>query len=556
VIAPGPGPNVLMLYPRFNSGSFWDNRAASEAGGARMLSPPLGLITVAAMLPAHWPVRFLDLNCTPVADADFAWADLVMTGGMLPQQAHTLEVIRMCHARGKPVVVGGPDISSSPQLYDEADFKVIGEAELVIADFIAAWERGDRRGSFVAEKFTADVTRTPVPRFELLTFKDYLRIGVQFSRGCPFNCEFCDIIELYGRVPRVKTPDQMLVELDALYALGFRGRVDFVDDNLVGNKKALRELLPRLIEWQRAHGFPFEFSTEASVNIAADDQVLAWMRDANFFAFFVGIESPDEATLVGMQKKQNTMRDLVESVHKINAHGMWVTAGFILGFDTERSGVADSMVRFIEESAIPICMVGLLYALPNTQLTRRLEHEGRLFVGNDIDIAGAAVADQCVAGINFETLRPRREILADYVNVLERIYAPSAFFARVGRMGRMLKPVRPGISQESAKPAGPAGPVRRALRFARSLNATELREGLGVVWLMASRQPRLIVPFARMLFDCVRTNPEALKAEMSVISLYLHVGPFSRTVIREVRRQIDAIDRGVWQKPGVAAIPA
>lgn len=548
------GPNVLMLYPRFDSGSFWDNRAASEAGGARMLSPPLGLITVAAMLPGHWPVRFIDLNCTPVADADFAWADMVMTGGMLPQQAHTLDLIRQCRAQGKPVVVGGPDITSSPQLYHEADLQVIGEAELVMADFIAAWERGERRGRFVAEKFQADVTRTPVPRFELLRFADYLRIGVQFSRGCPFNCEFCDIIELYGRVPRVKTADQMLGELDALYALGFRGRVDFVDDNLVGNKKALRELLPRLVQWQRAHGYPFEFSTEASVNIAADEQVLAGMRDANFYAFFVGIESPDQATLVGMQKKQNTMRDLVESIRRINAFGMWVTAGFILGFDTERAGVSDAMVRFIEESAIPICMVGLLYALPNTQLTRRLAHEGRLFAGNDVDIAGAAIADQCVAGINFDTARPRRDILADYVNVLGRIYAPGAFFARVRRMGRALKPVRPGVSPDTARPAGP---IRRLVQMARSLNATELREGMGVVWLLASRQPRLIVPFVRTVVDCLRTNPQALKAEVSVISLYLHVGPFSRVVIREVRRQIDAIDRGVWRKPAAAAaIPA
>ncbi|MDE3129326.1 MAG: B12-binding domain-containing radical SAM protein, partial [Gemmatimonadota bacterium] len=352
-----PPPNVLLLYPRFYASSFWDNREASAAAGARMLSPPLGLITVAAMLPPHWPVRFIDRNCAEVAADDLAWADMVMTGGMLPQQGDTLEVVRLCRAHGVPAVVGGPDITSSPHLYHEADIQVLGEAELVIDDFVAAWESGARTGRFVAEKFQADVTRTPIPRFDLLTFADYLRIGVQFSRGCPFSCEFCDIIELYGRVPRVKTVDQMLAELDALYGLGYRGQVDFVDDNLVGNRKALREFLPRLVAWQREHGYPFEFSTEASVNIASDAAVLALMRDARFFALFVGIESPDEVTLAGTQKKQNTRRDLVESIHTIHAHGMWVTAGFILGFDDEHGQVGDAMVRFIEDSAIPICMV-------------------------------------------------------------------------------------------------------------------------------------------------------------------------------------------------------
>ena len=307
-----------------------------------------------------------------------------MTGGMLAQQVDTLELIALCHAHGKPVAVGGPDPTSSPEIYAAADFRVLGEAEGIIGEFIAAWEAGERSGCFTAPKFTIDVTLSPIPRFDLLKFEHYLYVGVQYSRGCPFTCEFCDIIELYGRVPRAKTTPQMLAELEALYQLGYRGHVDFVDDNLIGNKKALKTFLPELAAWLKARDYPFEFSTEASINMADDDELLRLMREANFFTVFVGIESPDPATLVHTKKKQNTRRNLADSVHKIYRAGMFVTAGFIVGFDSEAVSMADAMADFIEESAIPVCMVGLLYALPNTQLTRRLEAAGRLHPGHDV----------------------------------------------------------------------------------------------------------------------------------------------------------------------------
>jgi radical SAM superfamily enzyme YgiQ (UPF0313 family) len=267
-------------------------------------------------------------------------------------------------ARGKPVVVGGPDVTGSPEVYAAADFIVAGEAEEIINDFIAAWESGQRRGRFTAEKFKIDVTKTPIPRFDLIRREDYLYWGVQFARGCPFTCEFCDIIELYGRAPRVKTAAQMLAELDVLYRSGYRGHLDFVDDNFIGNKRAVKAFLPHLIAWQEAHHYPFELSTEASINLADDDELLDMMRRANFFMVFVGIESPDTDTLVSMQKKQNTRRKLADSIHKIYRAGFQVMAGFILGFDTEKGAVADAMIGCIEETAIPACMVGLLYALP------------------------------------------------------------------------------------------------------------------------------------------------------------------------------------------------
>jgi radical SAM superfamily enzyme YgiQ (UPF0313 family) len=270
---------------------------------------------------------------------------------------------------GKPVCAGGPDVSSSPHLYAEADFRVIGEAEHIMADFVDAWERGERSGVFTAEKFNIDVTQSPLPRFDLLKFEHYLYIGVQYSRGCPFTCEFCDIIELYGRVPRTKTNAQILSELQALYDLGHRGHVDFVDDNLIGNKKNLRAFMPELRAWQETHNYPFEFSTEASINLADDNELLQAMKDSNFVTVFVGIESPDPDTLVQARKKQNTKRNIPECVHKIYSYGMIVTAGFIIGFDSERGSVAASIIECIEECAIPVCMVGLLYAMPGTQLT-------------------------------------------------------------------------------------------------------------------------------------------------------------------------------------------
>ena len=237
-----------------------------------------------------------------------------------------------------------------------------------------------------------------------MTFSHYLYIGVQFSRGCPFTCEFCDIIELYGRAPRTKNTPQMLAELDRLLSLGFKGHVDFVDDNLIGNKKAIKLFLPHLIKWQEENGYPFKFSTEASLNLADDDELLAMMRDANFFVVFTGIETPDEATLIQTQKKQNTKRSIADSVHKLYEHGMFVTAGFIVGFDTEKDTIAPAMSLCIKQTSIPIAMVGLLYALPNTQLQRRLRKEGRLY--ETFAETTADQGDQCTQGLNFVTPAP------------------------------------------------------------------------------------------------------------------------------------------------------
>jgi hypothetical protein len=537
--------NVLLIAPCFSGQSFWNFRAACEVYGARFPAPPLGLITVAAMLPASWHCRLVNRNTEELLDADLAWADLVMTGGMLPQQLDTLKVIELAHGHGKPVVVGGPDVSSTPDIYQSADFRVLGEAETVIDAFIDAWNAGARNGLFEAEKFTADVTRTPVPRFDLLKRGHYTYYGVQFARGCPFSCEFCDIIELYGRVPRVKTAAQMLAELDTLYDSGYRGILDFVDDNFIGNKKTVKAFLPQLIAWQQARGYPFQFSTEASVNIADDDALLALMRQANFFTVFIGIESADQDALVSTQKKQNTRRPMVERVHKIYRAGMLVIAGFIVGFDGERGSVAAPMIDLIEASSIPFCMVGLLYALPNTQLARRLAREGRLFppaIAPEFSL-DANGGDQCSAGLNFTTVRPRRDILVDYRTILGRIYRPAAYYARVRTMIRLLD--RPTFDRSASSDL----PLRRLF----GIPLRDLVQLGRLLRRIAARQPAALWYFLSVLQECARKNPSALEYVGILAAFYVHLGPFSRYVMSVLDRQIAGIDAGKWQPPAVMA---
>jgi radical SAM superfamily enzyme YgiQ (UPF0313 family) len=527
--------NVLLVYPRFAADTFWNYKATCELFGARCPAPPLGLITVAALLPTTWSLRLIDRNAEELTAQDLDWADLVMTGGMLPQQMDTLDVIDLCHARGKPVAVGGPGVTSTPHLYAAADFRVLGEAEGVIDAFIAAWESGTREGLFEVEKFTVDVTKSPTPRFSLLNFDYYLHIGVQFSRGCPFTCEFCDIIELYGRVPRAKTNSQMLAELDELYRLGYRGHVDFVDDNLIGNKKAVRTFMPELKTWLETNDYPFEFTTEASVNLADDDDFLRAMREANFVAIFVGIESPNADTLIATKKKQNTRRSLVESIHKIYAAGIFVTAGFIVGFDDEKGSIADAMIEFIEEAAIPVCMVGLLYALPNTQLTRRLEKEGRLHP-TPLDLRSrAGSADQCTQGLNFDTVRPRQEIHHDYKRILEKIYEPKAYAERVERLAGLLNSHRE-----------------------RQTLASDFRHGFGASEMLTRIITRLPEPrdvFWPALKRCVSINPQSARWLVALFALYSHLGPFSRYVVGKIdeKNELEAgqIDPDARQYPAL-----
>jgi len=519
---------VLMIYPRFDPNSFWNYRDACELVGASHPASPLGLMTVAALLPDAWTIRLIDRNTDDVTDDDIASADMVMTGGMLPQQPDALDLVARAQALGKPVVVGGPDATSSPDVYADADFRVLGEAEAILDDFVAAWRAGQRTGTFEAEKFSVDMSTSPVPRFDLIDFARYFHIAIQFSRGCPFQCEFCDIIELYGRVPRTKTPDQVIAELDRLYALGHRGYVDFVDDNLIGNKKALKLFLPRLIAWQKAHGHPFQLSTEASLNLADDDALLAMMRDAGFFVVFIGIESPDPDVLTATLKKQNTGRDIADSIDRIYAAGIFVVAGFIVGFDEEKGSVAAPVIELIEAAAIPVCMVGLLYALPNTQLTRRLMSEGRLFEGAGISKRDG---DQCVTGLNFDTLRPRAQVLQDFRDIVAHVFSADAYFTRladvVGRLDMAGRGYRLGFRHL----------VRDLHLFAR------------FAWNLHRRRPDLRARFWATVMRTALTNPLALLPAGMMLAFYAHLGVFSRYVTARIDEQLNELAAERWRPP-------
>ncbi len=520
--------NVLLIYPRFVNESFWNYRESCAVVGAKYPTIPLGLITVAAMLPPDWDVRLVNINTEELDEADLEWADLVLTGGMMFQQASTLDIIEMCRERGTPVAVGGPDISSSPHVYERANFRIVGEAEGIIDEFIGAIDSGSNEGVFEAPKFQADVTKTPKPRFDLLKFDQYMYLGVQFSRGCPFTCEFCDIIELYGRVPRTKTAEQVLGELDYLYQLGYRGHVDFVDDNLIGNKKAIKAFLPHLIKWQEDHDFPFEFSTEASLNLADDDELIGMLKKANFFVIFMGIESPDTDTLIAMRKKQNTRRSIPDSIHKIYKAGIFVTAGFIVGFDSEKGSVADPMIDVIEESAIPMAIIGQLWALPNTQLSRRLAREGRLHSNAEFMPKGSM--DQCASGLNFETKRSRLDILRDFRRVLATEYTPEAYFRRVDRLVSLLDCSDRRLEMAKGDVRARIGTVNIVQDILR-----RMPEHRNIMW--------------RTFTNCMNKNPGALRAVVILMGFYLHIGPYTRFAIKEIDAQIEALEHGRFVSP-------
>ncbi len=526
-------PNVLMVSPRFTGQSFWNYRETCAIVGARYVAAPLGLITVAALLPKSWPVRLIDRNTSTLGEEDLRWADLVMIGGMLSQQPDAKRVIALAHEQDKPVVVGGPDVTLSPGVYEEAEFRVIGEAEDIMGDFVAAWQAGERRGVFTASGFP-DLAASPVPRFDLLRLEDYMHVGVQFGRGCPFHCEFCSVIELNGRVPRQKSPDQILAELDTLYELGYRGHVDFVDDNLIGNRKAVRALLSALAGWRARHGYPFEFTSEACLSLADDEELLLSMARAGFFAVFVGIETPDPCVLRSAQKTHNTKKDIAASIRRINQAGMFVNAGFIVGFDGETGSVADSMIGCIEDAAIPICMVGLLYALPHTQLSRRLQKEGRLHADSDRGFSDSD-ADQCTSGLNYHTHRPRKEILRDYRAVIEAIYAPHAFFARVRRLNRALD-----LSQHRIRT-----PLRRQWRNLRSLAK--------ISWKLGVRDREARGAYWQTFGDCLTHNPRSIRSAVTFAALYLHIKPYARFLQDRLDRQMALAELEPLQVPsGIA----
>lgn len=411
---------VLLIYPEFPD-TYWSFKHALVFEGKRSAFPPLGLLTVSAMLPADWERRLVDLNVESLTETDLEWADIFFLSAMLVQKKSLIAVIEKCKTLGKRIVVGGPFVSTSHEDLG-ADHIFIGEAEHTLPEFLRDFQLGIPQPVYRSEK-KPDLSATPVPDYKLAKLDAYSAMSIQYSRGCPFQCEFCDIIEIYGRVPRTKSAAQMLRELDALYETGWRGMVFIVDDNFIGNKRNVKNFLPRLADWADRRGHPFSFITEASVNLAEDDGLLGMMREAGFRRVFLGIETPVEASLKEAHKTQNTRRSLLDSVRKIQSYGMEVMAGFIVGFDNDPEDIFERQIEFIRESAIPLAMVGLLNVLPETQLWRRLDKENRLLhesSGNNTDCS-----------LNFIPKMDPVRLVEGYKQILRTIYSSGEYYRRV-----------------------------------------------------------------------------------------------------------------------------
>jgi radical SAM superfamily enzyme YgiQ (UPF0313 family) len=422
---------ILFVYPQYPD-TFWSFRHALRFISKKAAHPPLGLLTVAAMVPEQWEKKLVDMNIVPLKDADIQWADYVFVSAMVVQRESARETITRCHALGTKVVAGGPLFTSEYEEFDEVDHLVLDEAEITLPPFLADLEKGSA-GHIYTSGERPDITRTPIPLWSLLDMEKYASMNIQYSRGCPFDCEFCNIVTLNGHKPRTKTAEQLLAEMDSLYDMGWRGSLFVVDDNFIGNKKKLKaEVLPAIIEWSRKHKHPFPLFTEASVNLADDDELMRLMVEAGFNRVFVGIETPNEDSLAECNKFTNKDRDLVASVKKIQSFGMEVQGGFIVGFDSDPVSIFRSQIDFIQKSGIVTAMVGLLNAPRGTRLYQRLLKENRLVrdsTGNNTD-----------ASINFIPKMHYETLISGYQHILATIYAPKLYYERIRTF---LKEYRP-----------------------------------------------------------------------------------------------------------------
>lgn len=478
--------NVLLLYPQFPQ-SFWSYDRFMEIAGLKAVIPPLGIITVAALLPSTWNIRFSDRNVACESEADWEWCDLVILSAMIVQKSDFQALIQKAVQLGKKVAVGGPYPTSVPQdaLEAGAHFLILDEGEMTVPQFLEAIKRGDTQGIFRSSE-KPDVTQSPIPHFDLLQRDAYLMMAIQFSRGCPFNCEFCDIISLYGRKPRTKEPSQALAELQTLYDLGWRGSLFIVDDNFIGNQRNVKCFLRALIPWMQQRNYPFTFITEASVNLAEDDELLQLMGEAGFFAVFLGIETPDQDSLQVTRKLQNTRNPLVEACDKINKAGLLIYAGFILGFDGEKAGAGDRIQAFVEQTSIPQPMLGILQALPNTALWERLKKEQRL-----ISSDGHLTGDQNTL-MNFIPTRPITEIAKEYVEGFWTLYEPKNYLKRCFQ--QCLK-----IESLNRKQQTMQFPLRKGLTLITQLiwhqgiRRAEIRGQFWYqLWIVVSKKPQVL----------------------------------------------------------------
>ncbi len=426
---------ILAVYPEYPA-TFWSFKYVLKFVSRKAAFPPLGLLTVAAMFPEDWEVKLIDMNVDKLSDQDIMNADIICVSAMIVQKESVRKVIKLCRSFAKPVVAGGPLFTTGyREFIDDIDYFVLDEAEVTLPQFISDYRKGCPEKIYRADKYPS-LQETPIPRWDLINHKKYGSLMVQNSRGCPFNCEFCDVTVLFGHKPRLKSPEQLIDELEAIYKTGWRGSLFVVDDNFIGNKKVVKETLRKTIDWSEKHRYPFDFFTEASINLADDTELMDLMARAGFSSVFVGIETPNESSLKECRKTQNTDRDLIGSIKQIQKAGLEVSAGYIVGFDSDEPDIFDSMIQFIQESGVVTAMVGVLNVLPETKLGKRIKEEGRLLresTGNNVD-----------AIVNFIPKMDTQILIDGYKRIVRTIYQPKDYYYRVCKFLKNYRPIRRG----------------------------------------------------------------------------------------------------------------
>ena len=506
---------ALLVWPKIPN-SFWAFRGMLELLSEKVVMPPLGLITIAALCPPEWTLRLVDEGLESLTDEDLRWADLVMVSGMEVQKEGVREALARARRMGRRTIVGGPYASSQPErMLALADHVVVGEPDEEFAEIAAALESGTARRLYeIAEK--PDITRTPIPRFDLLKLKNYATMAIQFSRGCPFQCEFCDIIVLYGRKPRTKLPQQVLAELDTLLRLGWMKQVFIVDDNFIGNHQRALELCLELEKWQQAQGFPVIFYTEASMDLARKTALVDAMVRANFFHVFLGIESPSREALQETHKFQNLATDPVSCIDILHDKGLWVTGGFIVGFDSDTEDIFDRQIEFIERTAIPWALLNALHAMPHTALYARLQKEGRL-----LEEAPHSSGDANPS--NFRTTLPPAVLLRGQARTLAAIYEPKAFYERAWRSMERWKTRK---SQHAARQPGALGIIAILLR-------SIWHQGIKSDYRSAYWK------YALRITTHYALNPAKIWMAATIMIAGHHFIPYSREVVGKIQREIE-----------------
>jgi radical SAM superfamily enzyme YgiQ (UPF0313 family) len=428
---------ILLIYPEYPD-TFWSFKHALKFVSKKAAFPPLGLLTVAAMLPAEWELKLVDMNTGRLSDNDIKWADMVFISAMVVQKDSAKIAINRCKKLGATVVAGGPLFTTQHEDFPGVDHFVLDEGEVTLPPFLADLENSSLQRIY-SSKVRPDINITPVPRWDLVDKKKYSSMVVQYSRGCPYDCEFCDIVVLNGHMPRTKSPEQMLRELDALYQRGWRDSVFIVDDNFIGNKKKLKaEMLPAIIDWSQNKHNPFSFFTQTSINLADDGELTGLMVKANFNMVFIGIESPNKESLAECGKSQNSSRDLIAAIKTLQHAGLEVQGGFIVGFDSDPQSIFQDVINFVQKSGVVTAMVGLLNAPMGTRLHKRLESEKRLtgsFSGNNTELS-----------INFMPKMNINNLIEGYRKIIDTIYTPSHYYARVKTFLREYRPKRQKMS--------------------------------------------------------------------------------------------------------------